>query len=351
MKPTIVGVYGVNCGDAPSAGVAALEALGGAKGIRRIALSSSAAATGNWLTGIYEATYLVPDPREGGGKAFLEALRGLRRREGLDVLLPGETGAVAPIAELATSLEKQGIRLAAPDPLLLPRVARRALASTCASAGVRWCGEAIVETPADPALRGLKFPCLAGPAEEGKELHVRSEAELQAALHQAKTDGTLAWGVRADGDRDEWSVALVADGEAVVAGAVRILVRGDDRSAWAAMTVEAPEAVEAATRLARSVRWRGPIEVELASRNGDAPGITRCIPRLPTWSVLAAGAGRNLALAAVRVALGGDAARDSWNAGLLGVHTTEDFAVTREEFAAFAPASWPCQAEGSRRTR
>lgn len=350
MKPTVVGVYGVNCGDAPSAGVAALEALGRAKGIRRIALSSSAAATGNWLAGIYDASFLVPDPRQDGA-AFVEALRALRRREGLDVLLPGETGAVAPLADLATSLEKQGIRVAAPDPLLLARVARPALASTCASAGVRWCGEAIVDSPADPALRGLKFPCLAGPAEEGKELHVRSEAELQAALRQAKTDGTLPWGVREDGDRDEWSVALVAawqgqlaGGEDVVAGAVRVLVRGDDRSAWAAMTVEAPEAVEAATRLARSIRWRGPIEVELASRNGDAPGVTRCIPRLPTWSVVAAEAGRNLPLAAVRVALGEAATRGVWKAGLLGVHTTEDFAVTREEFAAFA-------AEGSRRTR
>ena len=45
-----------------------------------------------------------------------------------------------------------------------------------------------------------------------------------------------------------------------------------------------------------------------------------------------------------RVALGEAPARGSWKAGLLGVHTTEDFAVTREAFAAFA-------AEGSRRTR
>ncbi|GEM_PF-4491509 len=343
MKPVVVGVYGVNCGDAPSAGVAALEALGGARGVRRMALSSSAAATGNWLAGIYEASHLVADPRQDGA-AFVEALLDLRRREGLAVLLPGETGAVAPLADLATSLEKEGVRVAAPDPILLPRVARRALAATCASAGVRWCAEAIVDSPSDPALRGHKFPCLAGPAEEGKELHIRSADELQAALRQALIDGTLPWGVREDGDRDEWSVALVADGETIVSGAVRILVRGDDRSAWAAMTVEAPEAVEAATRLARAIRWRGPLEVELASTNGGPPGVTRCIPRLPTWSVLAAEAGRNLPLAAVRVALGEPPTRGSWKAGLLGVHTTEDFAVTREAFAAFAAA-------GSRRTR
>ncbi len=343
MKPTVVGVYGVNCGDAPSAGVAALEALGAARGIRRIALSSSAAATGNWLAGLYEASFLVPDPRQDAG-GFVAALRDLRRREGLSVLLPGETGAVAPLADLSTTLEKHGVRVSAPDPLLLPRVARRALAATCASAGVPWCGEPIVEAPDDPALRGRKFPCLAGPAEEGKELHVRGTDELQAALRQARAEGTLPWGVRDEADRDEWSVALVVDGEDVVAGCARILVRGDDRSAWAALSVEAPEAVEAATRLARSIRWRGPIEVELASKNGDEPAVTRCIPRLPTWSVLAAEAGRNLPLAAVRVALEEAPTRGSWRAGLLGIHTTEDFAVTREEFAAFA-------AEGSRRTR
>ncbi len=343
MKPIVVGVYGVNCGDAPSAGVAALEALGGVKGIRRVALSSSATATGNWLPDAYDASFLVPDPREGRGKPFLEALQRLRRREGLSVLLPGESGAVGPLADLATKLEKEGIRVAAADPLLLPRVARGALEATCDSAGVRWCGEAIVDAHDHTALRECAFPCLAGPAEEGKELHIRSEAELEAALRQAEREGTLPWGVRVDGDRDEWSVALVADGETVVAGAVRVLVRGDDRSAWAAMSVEAPEAVEAATELTLSLRWRGPLEVELASRNGEPPSVTRCIPRLPTWSVLAAKAGRNLPLAAVRVAIGEALARGTWTAGLLGVHTTEDFAVTREEFAAFA-------AEGHRRT-
>lgn len=343
MKHIVVGVYGMNCGDAPSAGVAALEALGTMSGIRRIALSSSAAATGNWLTGIYDASFLVPDPRQDGA-AFVEALRTLRRREGLSVFLPGETGAVAPLAELSTALRKEGVHVAAPDPLLLPRVSRRMLAATCASAGVRWCGEAIVEALDAPALRGIAFPCLAGPAEEGKELHIRSGEELSTALRQAHDEGTLPWGVREDDERDEWSVGIVADGDDILAGAVRVLVRGDDRSAWAAMTVEATEAVEAASKLARAIRWRGPLEVELASSDGEPPCVTRCIPRLPAWSVLAAEAGRNLPIAAVRVALGEAPARGSWKTGLLGVHTTEDFAVTREAFAAFA-------AEGSRRTR
>lgn len=342
VKSTVVGSYGIDCGDAPSAGVAALEALAGVKGIRRLAFSSSAASTGNWLPGASDASFLVPEPKQ--REAFTEALLATRRREGLDVLLPGETAAVVPLAEMAAALAKEGIRVAVPDPLLLPRVARRSLAATCASAGVAWCGEEIVESPDDVVLRGRKYPCLGGPAEEGKELRLRDEAELRAALRRAHREGTLPWGVRDDGDRDEFSVALVADGESIAAGAVRILVRGDDRSAWAAMTVEAPEAVEAASRLARSIRWRGPLEVEFASKDGGPPAVTRCIPRLPTWSLLAAEAGRNLAHAAVRVALGDALPRGRWRTGLLGIHTTEDFEVTREAFAAFA-------AEGSRRIR
>lgn len=340
MKPVVVGVYGVNCGDAPSPGVAALEALGGVKGIRRLALSSSPTATGNWLPDACEGRLLAPDPRD--GRAFVAALAALHRREGMSVLLPGETGAVGPLAELATALGREGVHVAAPDPLLLPRVARRALSATCASAGVAWCGEAIVDGP--PAANGLTFPLLAGPAEEGKELHIRSAEGLEAALRQARQDGTLPWGLREDRDRDEWSVGLVMNGDAALAAAVRVLVRGDDRSAWVATTVEATEAVDAAVRLARSIRWRGPLEVEFASRDGGAPAVTRCLPRLPTWSVLAAEAGRNLALAAVRTALDEPMSRGAWRTSLLGVHTTEDFAVTREAFAAFA-------AQGSRRTK
>lgn len=349
MSPLTIFVYGLQNADAPSAGAAALESLREAKGRGRrlVALSPSAMSTGNYLDSIFDEARIVPDPTTGDGTPFLEAMRRFSPKGGRGVLLPGEATASAPLAALAPRLEKIGIRLPLLHPALLARVHRRALPASCWAAGVPWCGDRIVEGgPAVEAARGLRYPLSVGPAQVGPDLQVRSDAEFEVALQQAARDHSLPWGVREEGDRDEWSVGLVADAdsEIVMAGAVRVLLRSENRAVWIALTVSAADLIEHASRLVRSIGWRGPLEVEFVrGTEGGPPAVSRCIPCLPTWSLLAARAGCNLPLAAVSVALGEKTPPGRWRPGLLGAHSTEDIAVPAEVYSSFV-------ASGIRRT-
>lgn len=350
MKPAIVFVYGMQNADAPSAGAAALESLRESNLGRRprlVALSPSAMSTGNYLDSIFDEAHIVPDPAEEDGAPFLETVHRISPRGARSVLLPGEAAAVPSLSALATRLEMAGIRVPLPPPPTCARALRPSLPEVCRTAGLPWCGDRIiVDGPAATAGPGLRYPLSVGPAQEGPELQVRSEAEFEAALRQAARDRSLPWAAREAGDRDEWSVGLVADAhsEVVMAGAVRVLLRSENRAVWIALTVSAPDLLELASRLARAIGWRGPLEVEFVRRQGDeTPVLSRCIPCLPTWSLLASRAGCPLPRAAVAVAWGERCTPGRWRAGLLGAHGTEDVAVASEVYSSFVDS-------GTRRT-
>jgi carbamoyl-phosphate synthase large subunit len=95
---------------------------------------------------------------------------------------------------------------------------------------------------------------------------------------------------------DEVNLTALGDGSGAMIGEVMIRKQAvtDKGKAWAGVAIDDPELQEAGRRLFRSLKWRGPLELEMLR---DAAGTLQLIeinPRFPAWIYLSHGVGRNL---------------------------------------------------------
>ena len=106
---------------------------------------------------------------------------------------------------------------------------------------------------------------------------------------------------------EEYDVACVGDGKGNLVGAVpmRKLRLTEKGKAWAGVTIKDKKLYEQAEKLIDALKWRGPCEVEmLKDAKTNEYILVEINPRFPSWIYLSAGAGVNLPLAVVQLALG-----------------------------------------------
>jgi carbamoyl-phosphate synthase large subunit len=79
----------------------------------------------------------------------------------------------------------------------------------------------------------------------------------------------------------------------------------DKGKGWCGVAIDNPELVRICEAVVGSLRWRGPLEVEIlkSAKTGEY-FVIEINPRFPAWIHLSAGAGLNLPYFAVRLALG-----------------------------------------------
>ena len=295
-----VAITGINARpDNPGPGCAVARCLRHASGFRGriIGLAYATLDAGLYLHESCDSGHLLPYPASGTA-ALLERLDELLCRDRIDAVLPCLDAELANFIAAEDQLRRRGIRLLLPQRAQLRRRDKDRLPALCADAGV-----------ATPAVRrladersfdhceadGWNFPLVIKSAFYDAWI-VHSAPEARQRYRQI----AAAWGypvlVQKYVHGDEVNLTALGDGSGAMIGEVMIRKQAvtDKGKAWAGVAIDDPELQEAGRRLFDTLKWRGPLELEMLR---DAAGTLQLIeinPRFPAWIFLGHGVGRNL---------------------------------------------------------
>lgn len=304
-----VAVTGMNAvPDNPGPGLAVARCLREHYGdrVRIVGLGYDALDPGIYLGGYCDAAYLLSYPLN-GADALLERLHEIQHLERIEVLIPCLDAELPLMVALAPQLRAMGIRSFLPDAEQLKRRAKDRLPELAREAGVG-CPEIRPLTSAaffnSCHLEGWSYPLVVkGPFYDARV--VANAADAAAAFRHIAAE----WGLPVLAQRfvagEEYNLTAVGDGEGAMLGEVMMKKRAitSKGKAWAGIVTNDEALAEVARKLISTLKWKGPLEVEVMR---DAAGEYQLIeinPRFPAWIYLSQGVGRNLPAVLLELAL------------------------------------------------
>ncbi|WP_240991603.1 ATP-grasp domain-containing protein [endosymbiont of Tevnia jerichonana] len=300
MKGVTVAVTGMNAKpDNPGPGLAVARCLRESEGFegRIVGLGYDVLDPGLYLREQCDAGYLLPYP-SAGEAALLERLRAIQARESIDILIPCLDAELLGFARLMPELEQMGIRCLLPDVEQLQQRNKDRLGDLAASAGLDY-------PQTKPVTHaGFFYQC----QQEGWHypLVVKGQFYDAAVAHNpdqaAHAFRRIAneWGlpvlVQQFVQGEEVNLTGVGDGEGGLHGVVMMRKRAmtDKGKAWAGISIWDERLLQAAEALVASLRWPGPLEVEVLRDANGRYCLVEINPRFPAWIYLSHGVGRNL---------------------------------------------------------
>jgi carbamoyl-phosphate synthase large subunit len=256
--------------------------------------------------GLFECDhrYTVPRVKD---PAFLDALEAICRRHAVDVLAPILDFELDLFAAPETAARLANVRLISNSAATVALARdKRAATAKVAEAGV--AVPEVFATPevfADAAAASVRYPLVVKPTVGAGSVGVsivRTAAELPAALAAAGAAPLLQEFV----DGDEYTVDLVVAPDGVVLAACprqRVEIRGGQ--SYKGRTVDDEDVASAARRAARALGMTGQGNVQLLrATSGGPPKFIELNPKFAAGMGLTIGAGLNLPLVYVKLALG-----------------------------------------------
>jgi len=298
MRPLVVAVTGMNArADNPGPGLAVVRCLReSGRSLRIVGMGYDALDPGLY-SDYCDVGYLLPYP-SAGEDAVLARLDALHAEEGLDIVIPCLDAELPIFVALAPRLASLGIRTLLPDEAQLTARDKSRLTELAEQAGV-----SVPETRRisdtgffnDAETQGFAYPFFVkGPYYDAQLVH--DAAEGAVAFRRL----VAAWGTPILVQRcvigEEVNLAALGDGEGGLIGAVMMKKRAltDKGKAWAGVTIHDEGLLDLANTLARTLAWRGPLEVEALRDREGRHHLIEINPRFPAWIYLSAAAGRNL---------------------------------------------------------
>ncbi len=339
MTNPVVGVTALQAGWNPSPGVSVARSLHSAKRneMKIIGIDYDTFCTGLYLK-IFDESYLLPPISK--PELLLKSLGKIQDKTGLNVIIPNLDIEQEVYSQLQPELKKMGIYILVP-PKEVINLRSKLLITTFAS-------EHNFLVPSTFALNSYEdFSRL--PEEMSYPLIIKGyfcdaypvSSLEEAVVYISKLKEIWGWPVLIQNyiDGEEYCVAGLSDYKSEVIGVVGIKKFGltDKGKVWAGVTVAEPELLNLTERFIEEIGWIGPLEIDFI-RDKDSLEfyIIDVNPRFPSWIYLAAEAGQNLPLAAVRLALGEKIDKFSgYETGLMFVRSAEDLVFDIETFTKF----------------
>ena len=306
MAERWIGVSGFYTTDNPHPGLAVARALRAAEPSWRIlALAWDQWSTGAFARDVVDGVALVPYPAA-GATALLERLREVVEHRRLDMVIPTVDREIPLYQAIRAELARLGVRTVLPSTAALRAREKRYLPALGRRANVLVPQTAMLATAQAADRAALRRPMpqvLKGALVDSHIVYAPDDFRVAARqLADAWGWPVLAQPVIAG---EEYDVAVLARGGEVLGSAVmKKLGITNKGTAWAGVTVEEPDLVEQATRLAKALRWDGIFEAEFMRTGAGDAWCFEINPRAPSWIALAADAGANLPAALVHQALG-----------------------------------------------
>jgi len=309
-KKLVIAVTALNAIDSPGPGIAVIRAIREYKDfeVRIIGLSYEALEPGIYMKELVNKTYQLPYP-SAGTEALYERLKQIHDTEKIDVIIPNFDAELYNFIRIEARLGKLGIRTFLPTAEEFEARDKVNLNKFGKKHNFYVPDDKVIfqSSELEKASSEFSFPIVVkGKYYDAFICNTIAEAEKAFYKLQAK------WGVPIIVQKfipgTEINIAVLGDGRgnAVSIIPMRKLYITDKGKAWAGITIDDSNLIEAAEKFVKATRWRGGCELEIMMTSDGKPYIMEVNPRFPAWIYLSAAAGQNQPALLVRMAMGED---------------------------------------------
>ncbi len=300
-RPLRIGVTGLNARpDNPGPGLAVARCLKASDRFQSwvVGFGYDALDAGLYLDDYCDAGYLLPYP-SAGEEALIERLQQIQKNEQLDILIPCLDAELMSFIRIRPELNDMGIRTLLPNRDQLRMCNKDRLGELAEMAGIasprsqNITHASFFETCHE---QGWYYPLVVKGLFYDAEV-VQTAAQGVAAFHRI----AASWGLpivvqKYISDMEEINLTAIGDGQGRILAPVMMAKRAitDKGKAWAGMSITDERLLEIAHTIVQTVRWPGPLEVEVMRRSDGEYLLVEINPRFPAWIYLSEGVGRNL---------------------------------------------------------
>lgn len=341
-KPKLVlGATGLNNTDNPGPGIPVIRSIreSGKYDLRVIGLAYETLEPGIYMRELVDKVYQIPYPSE-GSDALMERLVWIQERENMQVLIPNFDAELYTFMKAEKKLEDIGIKTFLPTLAQFEERHKSNLVAFGEKYDVRVPqSKAITNLSEIPKLReDFDYPLMV----KGKfyDAYVAYNEE-QVQMHFNKI--SAKWGlpviVQEFVRGTEVNVIALGDGKGNTIGAVPMRKQyiTDKGKAWGGITLDNPDMLALTDKIIRGTKWRGGMELELIRTPENELYVIEINPRIPAWVYLAVGAGQNLPVALVELALGNEVKPyASYDVGKIFVRYSWDMIIDLQDFEAIS---------------
>ena len=308
ISPTVA-ITGMNAKpDNPGPGLAVARCLRESPDFqgRIIGLGYDALDPGLYLDDYCDASYLLPYP-SAGDEALLNQLQMIQQREHIDILLPCLDAELPGMVRLLPALKELGFKTFLPSAEQLRLRNKDRLPELAEMAGIS-CPEIKPITQAGFFYKcqqeGWSYPLVVKGLFYGAYI-VHSADEAADAFRKIAAEWGYPVLVQEMVKGEEYNLTAVGDGEGNLLGPVMMkkMAVTDKGKAWSGISIDDQPLLQASVALAKAIRWRGPLEVEVMRDPQGHYHLIEINPRFPAWIYLSVGVGRNLPFVLVQLAI------------------------------------------------
>lgn len=299
---------GLNNTDNPGPGIPVIRSIreSGEFDLRVIGLAYETLEPGIYMHDLIDKVYQIPYPSE-GSDSLIKRLEYINSIENIDVLIPNFDAELYTFIKSSSKLEEMGIRTFLPTlkqleerhKVNLPEFGKKYDINVPQSQSILGHSEIL-------GLRDeFEYPVMV----KGKfyDAYIAYNEE-QIKIHFNKI--SAKWGlpiiIQEFIKGTEVNVVALGDGKGNTIGAVPMRKQyiTDKGKAWGGITLGDENMLELTRKIIKATKWKGGMELELIKTTKNKLWVIEINPRIPAWVYLAVGAGQNLPVAMVKLALG-----------------------------------------------
>ncbi len=312
----VVGVTGISAFELTQPGLGTARCLRAAPEIERtIGLAYTPNDTGIFRRDLFDACCRIPidttpDNAAVGDERMLERLLAIRKKHGMDVVIPNLDLEIDRFQRIAPELEGAGIHTLLPTPAARRKLSKLGLSKL---SGQHALG--VLEFPETVAVRSRRDLALAYKrfgtpmilkGVDARAARVYSFEQAEVVWSRFKEDGETTILAQPVVFGEEFGVGLVCDrsGRLIDSVPLKKLVMCERGKTWSAIATPLPMVVEQLAELMAKVGWHGPADVELIrDSTTERMSLIEINPRFPAWIGYAEMIDRNLPRQLVLAAL------------------------------------------------
>ena len=296
-KKPAIGISGINATDNPGPGVAVARSLREKHPeYRLLGLSYDVHDPGNYLHEVFENSYLMPYPTQ-GWRNLLLALKQIKKKSGLDVLIPCLDAELPLMIKNQTELNRLGIKTLLPNEKQfelrskdrLPELAKEVRCKHPKTRVAHSIDELVSilrkEIPLPAMIKGKYYKAY---VVHNVDSAILKGSEIAAEWGFPLLVQSMVYG-------HEINTIGLSDHDGNLVGKVSIKKQLTTQlgKVWTAVTIQDEALDRLCARFCKATRWRGPFELECI-QNEQGVFLIEINPRFPAWVYFATAVGVNL---------------------------------------------------------
>lgn len=338
MKRYNIAVSGLNAIDSPGPGISVIRALRDSKkfDVRIIGLSYETLEPGIYMHELVDKTYQIPLP-SAGMEVLLMRLKYIHAEEKLDLIIPNFDAELFNFIKLTEKLKTDfGIQTFLPTLEQFEARHKVNLFEFGETHQIKVPKSKTIFTSKEISSLHYHFSyplVVKGKFYDASIVYTIEQA--YAAFNKISAKWGLPIIIQEFVSGQEVNVTAIGDGKGNTIGAVPMRKQyiTDKGKAWSGISIDDDKLLKMTSKLIRSTKWRGGMELEIVKTDEGEYYLLEINPRFPAWVYLAVGCGQNHPEALVRMAMGEELKPfKKYDSGKLFIRYSYDMIVNLKEF-------------------